>query len=169
MACKIYSLSFTTSLVKSGMAFFTMRKFRSFRVVEFFVSPLTYLSTVLPFKSKTYLRLLLFLSLMVFSMMKKCTEPVCLVLTVNTPKILAISVDGFSLQYWMYYGIMGTKYLSSVDVMVLIMNIESWLKKKNEPLLPAPSPDLKIYSLLSLGLRLCLIVSMSGMYSLNAS
>lgn len=144
IACINLCLSASVKRVKSLLAQEAIKKFMSFKVVEFLVFPLTCLSTVLPFKSNMYLRFSDFFSLIVFSIRKKCTCPVYFVLIVNTPNTFESKLNLFSLQWFKQSGIIGRKYSSSNWVMVFTMNFRSWEKKKKLPLRPAPSPDLKI-------------------------
>ena len=144
MAVMIFLLSALLSMVNLGFALETIKKFTSLRVVEFLVYPLTFLSTVLPFRSKIYMSLLGLLSCKVFSMIKKCTDPVYFVFTVNTPNTLDIKLSGLFLKCSAYFRTTGKKVYSSYLVSVFTINLLSWLKKKKLPLLPAPSPDLNI-------------------------
>ena len=70
----------------------------------------------------------------------------------NTPNILASNESSFELKYCLNAGNLSKYKSNSSWVIVFIINFLSCEKKKNDPLLPAPSPDLKTESLLNFGL-----------------
>lgn len=129
-------------------------KFWSFNVVAGLVWPLTFLSTRLPLRSKIFFNKLGSFICKVFSMSMMCTSFIYGVFTVKTPRIFARILFLFVVKWWANAGILSSNNLSSVGVMVLMMNLASCEKKKKLPDLPAPSPALKIMSLLCFGLRL---------------
>ena len=128
-------------------------KFWSFNVVEGLTFPLTFRSTRLPFKSKTEIKFFGSSNCEVFSMSITWTSFMYSEFIVKTPKILASRVPLFVFMCWEKRGSLFKYRLSSYFVMVLMMNLRSWEKKKKEPLRPAPSPDLNIISRLYFGLR----------------
>ena len=152
---------------KPGLPAEAHKKFISLSVVDGLISPLTFRSTMLPFKSKMYLRLSGFFNYKVFSINIRCTSYVWLVLTVKTPNTFIIRLSGTRLQCSARLGSMPSIRSNSPFVIVFIMNFLSWLKKKKLPLLPAPSPALNTQSLFSSGLKLFSITFMLVKYSEN--
>jgi len=74
---------------------------------------------------------------MVFSINMMLTELKFSVCTVKMPRILLRRELPFFLRCSEYAGIRLLMRLSSTVVIVLTMNLESWLKKKKEPEEPA--------------------------------
>ncbi len=129
------------------------RQFQSLRVVEGFAIPFVLRSTVLPFKSNTYIKLEGSCSYAVFSISITCTYFMYSVLTVKTPKIFASSVFLFCLKWLLNFGRHERYKSNSVCVIVFMMYLRSCEQKKKDPERPAPSPDLNTESLLYFGLR----------------
>ena len=125
-----------------------LSKLTSFKQLVVSISlGLTSRLTMLPFKSKvlqTYLP-----HFAAFDISKMCTGTTSCICTVNTPQILAISDQGFSMKCVKYSGNMFRKMSFSLLFMVLSRNFLSQEKKKKEPDLPADSLALKTCQQLS--------------------
>ena len=116
--------------------------------------PLVVRPIKLPFKSYTNFKCFGFFICIVFSITITCTFPLVFLFIVKTPKIFTIKLLGLVLRCWMYSGKIYKNVSISAFVIVLMINLLSWLKKKKLPLFPAPSPAWKTYYLLLSGKRL---------------
>ena len=159
--CSILSYGKLTSVwFKSRLISMKLRSFRQFLCpftlsclfsIHHFCENGTVRFFLLPFKSKVIVWLNLSWTWTVFYIMITLTGANAYVLIVNAPYILAKRLLLFVVSKWQIRSSsMLRRTCISVPLKVLMIYLSSLEKKKNEPLFPVPSPDLKMLWMLDL-------------------